>query len=109
MALTLTPLMADLDAVRKAFGCKDEALLGKVLDGSDLPDDDTDADEYELEDDDDDDPDIPEELPSSFCGVYSRHADERQTPLTAEEVRGHDAEVTRYGRTLFTYVRGLRR
>ena len=65
MALNLTPLMADLDAVRKAFGCKDEALLGKVLDGSDLPDDDTDADEYELEEDDDDDPDIPEELPSS--------------------------------------------
>jgi hypothetical protein len=57
--------MADLDAVRSAFGCKDAALLRKVLDSSDLPDDDTDADEYELEYDDDDDPDIPDELPSS--------------------------------------------
>jgi hypothetical protein len=65
MALNLTPLMADLDAVRQAFGCKDEALLRAVLDGSDLPDDDTDPDEYELEEDDDDNPDIPEELPSS--------------------------------------------
>jgi hypothetical protein len=65
MALNLLPLMADLDAVRAAFGCKDEALLGKVLDGSDLPDDDTDPDEYELEGDDDDDTDVPEELPST--------------------------------------------
>src|SRR5688500_11859251 len=63
--MPLTPLMADLDAVRKAFGCKDEALLRKVLDGSDLADDDTDPDEYEMEDDDDDNPDMPEALPSS--------------------------------------------
>ena len=61
MALNLTPLMADLDAVREAFGCKDDGLLAKVLDGSDLPDDDTDPDEYELEDDDDDDAEAPEE------------------------------------------------
>src|SRR3712207_4647500 len=64
MALNLTPLMVDLDAVRKAFGSKNEALLEKVLDGSDLPDDDTDPDEYEMEEDDDE-PEIPEELPSS--------------------------------------------
>ncbi len=57
--------MIDLDAVRRGIGCKDETLLGEVLDGSDLPDDDTDADEYELENDDDDDLDPPEELPSS--------------------------------------------
>lgn len=63
--MPLTPLMADLDALRSAFGCKDKALLRKVLDGSDLPNDDTDADEYEMEYDDDDDTDVPEELPSS--------------------------------------------
>ncbi|OAI57957.1 hypothetical protein AYO47_00245 [Planctomyces sp. SCGC AG-212-M04] len=63
--MPLTPVMADLDAVRKAFGCKDRKLLKAVLAGSDLDDDDTDAEEYELEYDDDDDPDVPEELPSS--------------------------------------------
>lgn len=64
--MPLTAIMVDLDSVRKAFACKDEALLEKVLDGSDLEDDDTDPDEYELEDDEDDfDSDEPEELPSS--------------------------------------------
>lgn len=63
--MALTPLMIDLDAVRQAFGCKDEALLAEALKDPDLPDDDTDADEYEWEEDDEDNPDIPEELPSS--------------------------------------------
>src|SRR5262249_8291984 len=35
------------------------------------------------------------------------NAEQRQTLLTAEEVRGQDAQVTRYCRTLFNHIPGL--
>lgn len=119
MALSLTPLMADLDALRKAFGCKDETLLGKVLDGSDLPADDTDADEYELEDDDDDDQDVPEELPSSqdalrhiimgepwVRGIASKYV---LAFMALCEHFGAELDRTNWGRTRAEYIQAFDR
>lgn len=67
MSSSLIPLMADLDRVRKAFGCKDKKLLRAVLEEADLDDEDTDPGDFEEAEDGDEDIDIDdlEELPSS--------------------------------------------
>ena len=67
MPSSLTPIMVDLDVLKKAIGCRDKKLLKKLMDATELPDDDTDVDDYEVAPGSDEDFDIDEieELPSS--------------------------------------------
>ncbi|MGL6074410.1 MAG: DUF7691 family protein [Fimbriiglobus sp.] len=67
MPSSLSVYLVDLDAVLKVFGSRDEALLKKVIQASDIADDDTDPDEFEEAEEGDSDLDLDEidELPSS--------------------------------------------